>query len=1252
MAPAKRRASNRNSLKPAVGTAAEPNSPSTTTPIRTPEATPSNGTLNGDGAPSIYQGKEKEPANEDESDQRCPACTEETLGLINGSRRENWIECDNCNTWYHWRCAGNGEDVNNIAKWYCEACTKADPSRIMTLKPPARKSSRKRTQRDYASLDSGMGSDPNRFFRMLETKDIKPDPFRRMKGSELDTWLEEDDSAMREPIVIEQPDGLGMKMPPRDLTVEHVAEYIGEDVPLEVMDVASQSTAPGWNLGKWADYVELEPSKREKVLNVISLEISGTELADMVLPPKIVRDLDWVENFWPSTRKGKNNAYPKVQLYCLMGVAGAWTDWHIDFAGSSVYYHILHGSKVFYFIRPTAANLAAYEKWSGSELQYQTWLGDMVDEVYKVELVEGNTMIIPSGWIHAVHTPVDTLVFGGNFLHSYDVATQLRVREIEMATQVPKKFTFPMFTKLCWYVGDKYLRDLKSASGASYPPRVLDGMLRLAEFLVSEARVLETGSDAAKKEAKESIPADRVKDGPAVARELRWRVKQAMGYASDEEGSKTKRQRVGSGHFRHFRPKIWDLNASYEDGETEEVVAAKRPESGTGLEESWLGGVVAGEDKAVVRRRVERVSKVRRTGTGLERHVIERRIEEWKTAGAAPLYFLSLFSRLLLLTPPTADPPQYDDHLPDSFSTLSLADPIPRAASAMSHASAPPRTHPPPRHAMTLPPNQQYPHSAYSDSAAPPPQHYHINGPPPPHHNEYDDYHSAYRSPDSFAPHPQYPPPQQHLHPHHHQPWQPPPPPQNYHNPLFAAASNVLGMAPPPHPQGPPIQRNPAHAPPMSSDRSVYAASVSSGHSGSSGQPSFQSNDQYSVQQHHDFDPRPPYERAATSASLAPSSTKSKAVDLSSPPFTKEYIDQYRQRIKADPDPEAHFLYAKYLIDAAKHIRTSNTDARGAKKYSEVLIGESLKVIRRLATQGEAYDEAQFFLANCYGTGALGLQVDHERAYHLYLQAAKQNHAAASYRVAVCNEIGAGTKKEPSRAAAFYRKAASLGDTPGMFKLGMVLLNGALGEQKNPREAISWLKRAAEQADEDNPHALHELALLYENQTGALVPYDPAYAKSLLTQAAQLGYTPSQYKLGQCYEYGSLTCPVDPRRSIAWYTKAAEKGDAEAELALSGWYLTGSEGVLKQSDSEAYLWARRAANKGLSKAEYAVGYYAEVGIGIKQDIEFAKRWYMRAAAQGNKRAMNRLTEMKRMGNKRGNVARPTRQQAKDECVIS
>ncbi|KAG1778670.1 hypothetical protein EV702DRAFT_1094565 [Suillus placidus] len=490
-------------------------------------------------------------------------------------------------------------------------------------------------------------------------------------------------------------------------------------------------------------------------------------------------------------------------------------------------------------------------------------------------------------------------------------------------------------------------------------------------------------------------------------------------------------------------------------------------------------------------------------------------------------------------------------------------------------------------------------------------------------------------------------------------PTHPGPSRQDEYDYLYAAASDVLGIGPPPPQHHMPVYpAGPAYGSQVSlpvSQSTPYLAPPGSGpYGGSVGMLPYGGPPNPSVPQGLDdpeFELRPSSLQRSASTSVDPRTKKTKAVDLTAPPFTKEYIDQYRLRIKADPDPEAHFLYAKYLIDAAKKIGADAKDQRAVKKYRDLLLQESLKTIRRLAEQKEAYDEAQFFLANCFGTGSLGLQVDHERAYHLYLQAAKQNHAAASYRVAVCNEIGAGTRRDPQRASAFYRKAASLGDTAAMYKLGMILLLGSLGEQKNPREAINWLKRAAEQADEENPHALHELAMLHEMPNSQLVIHDPAYAKSLYEQAARLGYTQSQYKLGQCYEYGTLTCPVDPRRSIAWYTKAAEKGDAEAELALSGWYLTGSEGVLKQSDSEAYLWARKAANKGLSKAEYAVGYYAEVGIGIKQDIEFAKRWYMRAAAQGNKRAMNRLTEMKRMGNKRSNVGRPTRQQAKDECVI-
>jgi len=224
----------------------------------------------------------------------------------------------------------------------------------------------------------------------------------------------------------------------------------------------------------------------------------------------------------------------------------------------------------------------------------------------------------------------------------------------------------------------------------------------------------------------------------------------------------------------------------------------------------------------------------------------------------------------------------------------------------------------------------------------------------------------------------------------------------------------------------------------------------------------------------------------------------------------------------------------------------------------------------------------------------------------------------------------------------------------------MILLNGMLFQQKNGREAVLWLKRAAQQADEEHPHALHELGLLYErppNPNGPLgptVPLDEPQALELFTQAAKLGYGPSQHKLGMAYEYGYLTCAVDPRRSIAYYTRAAEKGVPDAELALSGWYLLGSDNILRQSDEEAFLWARRAANRGLAKAEYAVGYYCEVGIGCQQDLAEAKKWYMRASAQNHKRAMQRLTELKRSNQPRpAKKSRPTRVEAKGEdCVIS
>lgn len=71
---------------------------------------------------------------------------------------------------------------------------------------------------------------------------------------------------------------------------------------------------------------------------VVYLPLQFFRLSNLVETPKIVRKLSWVENLWPGESVFER---PSVQKYCLMGVRDSYTDFHIDFGGTSVWYHVL-----------------------------------------------------------------------------------------------------------------------------------------------------------------------------------------------------------------------------------------------------------------------------------------------------------------------------------------------------------------------------------------------------------------------------------------------------------------------------------------------------------------------------------------------------------------------------------------------------------------------------------------------------------------------------------------------------------------------------------------------------------------------------------------------------------------------------------------------------------------------------------------------------------------------------------------------
>lgn len=242
---------------------------------------------------------------------------------------------------------------------------------------------------------------------------------------------------------------------PRGLTVRRVAELYGQNEPVPVIDVkAQEGEGKKWTMGKWADYYEQQGEK--PVRNVISLEVSRSRLGKLIRRPRAVRDMDLQDSVW---REDDKALPPPVQFYCLMSVADCFTDFHIDFGGSSVYYHIVKGRKVFFFIPPTKQNLKKYEDWCLSPNQGHDWLGKQVKECYRVDLYPGDTMLIPSGWIHAVWTPEDSLVIGGNFLTRIHYGMQIRVLEIEKSTKVALQFRYPFFQKIMWLTAIKYLEE-------------------------------------------------------------------------------------------------------------------------------------------------------------------------------------------------------------------------------------------------------------------------------------------------------------------------------------------------------------------------------------------------------------------------------------------------------------------------------------------------------------------------------------------------------------------------------------------------------------------------------------------------------------------------------------------------------------------------------------------------------------------------------------------------------------------------
>ena len=188
----------------------------------------------------------------------------------------------------------------------------------------------------------------------------------------------------------------------------------------------------------------------------------------------------------------------------------------------------------------------------------------------------------------------------------------------------------------------------------------------------------------------------------------------------------------------------------------------------------------------------------------------------------------------------------------------------------------------------------------------------------------------------------------------------------------------------------------------------------------------------------------------------------------------------------------------------------------------------------------------------------------------------------------------------------------------------MAHLMGQLDFPTRPDIALPLLERAATLATIQvaQPAYVYGLLLLGEFLQAAIPPHlftsilppgaSPGLeARKHLERSAYLNFSPAQLRLGYAYEFANPPFPFDALLSVQYYSLASLQGEAEADMGLSKWFLSGAEGLFDQDESLAYTFAEKAAQKGLPNAEFALGYYAEVGVGRPKDIDAARRWYQR-----------------------------------------
>lgn len=353
-------------------------------------------------------------------------------------------------------------------------------------------------------------------------------------------------------------------------------------------------------------------------------------------------------------------------------------------------------------------------------------------------------------------------------------------------------------------------------------------------------------------------------------------------------------------------------------------------------------------------------------------------------------------------------------------------------------------------------------------------------------------------------------------------------------------------------------------------------------------------------------------------------------------------LEHARQTVLDSNDPEQQLswaqdalLYVGTTIDNEERLQATQPPRPGTPPNERRFKIDAMNIVSFLADQH--HPQAEFMRGMWFEFGRLGVAQDKKEAFRCYSRSADNGYVRALYRMGMLYEASGDFVKavQHYHRGAFDEATGSYNDSASLYRLGMMTLRGQHGQVQDYPLGVEYIRVSADRADDNAPQGAYVYGMLLAKQLpqiklpDSVLPYNEKEAVRYIEKAAFLKFSKAQLKMGSAYELAALGCDFNPPLSMHYNRLAAKQGEPEADMAISKWFLVGHEGLFPKNEELAYVYAQRAAQAGLATAEFAIGYFNELGIWVQKNVDIALEWYKKAAANGNDDAQSRIEGINR-----------------------